>query len=142
IWLKRLFGDNRYLLSARVTSASMYRARVPAWLYYIDLPIPNQPGTPHGSDGYFIWQGERVPIPGAQQLGERLRRLWLSFARDGRPDTADNWPAITHSSGPWRVFSTNDTLSDGVIPQRLDFLVERYQRRVAPAQSRGKVSTP
>ncbi len=133
VWVQRLFGDNRYLLSARITATAMQRLGVPAWLYYIDLAAPNEPGTHHATDHYLIWKGELMPQPPARALAERLRSLWVDFARDGYPGSADVWPPVRDGNGPWRIFAVTDEISSGVIQDRLDFLVKRHERRVEPA---------
>ncbi len=86
---QRMFGDNRYLLSARVLGQSMEAVNTPAWLYYVDFLAADKrgksAGTSHGSDGYYLFGGHLNPDPQVQELARQLRHF--PQTRCPSPDT-------------------------------------------------------
>ena len=139
VWLQRMFGDNRYLLSARLLADNMRHTASKAWLYYIDFVAekdkPSAPGTAHGMDGYFVFAGHLDKNPSIQALSRRMQRYWVNFSRTGNPNGKGllAWPAYDRTSDRWLVFSDTDTVQTGVIRQKLDFLESLYLKRIAPA---------
>jgi len=137
IWLSRMFGDNRYLLSARLLASSMSQVSSNSWLYYTDFVAAeekqNTPGTAHGTDGYFIFAGHLDKNELIQALSQRMQRYWVNFARTGNPngDGLLQWPTYDRASDRWMVFSETDTIQSGVIRPKLDFLESLYKKRVA-----------
>ena len=97
--LKKMFGDNRYVLAARTMVRSMADRGNSAWIYYVDF-VPQSrakewPGTPHGIDGYYLWAGESTGDPQTAALSMRLQDYWVNFARSGNPNGGNlvQWPA-------------------------------------------------
>lgn len=136
--VRRMFGDNRYLLAARVHGRGTAALGSPVWLYYTDFDVAEkgtQPaGTPHGTDGYLIFRGEQLPNRSIRQLSGRLRDYWVNFARTGDPNTVklSRWSPLG-AQECWLVFGKDDEMRCGVIGERLDFLEGRYEQRIAPA---------
>ena len=139
IGVKRLFGDNRYLLAARTLALGMARMNSPAWLYYLDLPVagpPNDsPGAPHGYDRVLLFTRADMPDAGQQALAERLAGYWVDFARSGNPNGGSrlHWPEYREEDGRWLVFGMEDEVRRGVSKERLDFIEARYRQRVQRA---------
>jgi para-nitrobenzyl esterase len=136
IWLQRMWGDNRYLVSARVLGDSMRHTTAPAWLYYIDfLSEANkglEPGTTHGTDGYLIFTGHLAPDEATRSVSNRLQQYWFNFASGGNPNGAGlvNWPRYKRSTDKWLVISDSDRAEAGVIQKKLDFIESRYRNRI------------
>jgi para-nitrobenzyl esterase len=137
LWLQRMFGDNRYLLSARVLAENMSRVSSKAWLYYTDYVADKEnvgsPGTTHGSDGYFVFAGHLDKNPSTRALSKRMQTYWVNFSRTGNPNGEGllHWPAYTRSTDQWLVFSRTDSVQSAVIAEKLDFLESVYLRRVS-----------
>ena len=134
--LARMFGDNRYLLAARVAGTGMGHVDSPAWLYYLDF-VPAErrgewPGTPHGYDASILFAGAQSEDPAERALGSRLQALWVQFARTGDPNGNGEpvWPRYDRQKDRWMVFSNEDRAEAGVIAAKLDFLESHYRRRV------------
>ncbi|MFM7432590.1 MAG: CpcT/CpeT family chromophore lyase, partial [Gammaproteobacteria bacterium] len=131
----RMFGDLRYLLSARVLARSMSKVNQPSWLYYVDLSADQlgagSPGTPHAYDQALLFDTDPKASTLTRQTGERLRRYWIGFAKDGRPNAEGltPWADCCKGADRWMVFSERDQLRDGVIKEKLDLLTARYTRR-------------
>ncbi len=132
----RVFGDNRYLLSARYLADSMAKVDAPAYLYYIDLG-PSQRreawhGTPHGYDAYLLFQGHNDSNEAIREVSRRMQQHWLQFARNGDPNAREltNWQPYTAQQDQWLVFSEKDRLRRNVLRDKLDLLTKRYLRRV------------
>ncbi|MEZ5557665.1 MAG: carboxylesterase family protein [Pseudomonadales bacterium] len=84
--LSRIFGDNRYLLAARVLGNGADAVGGNVWLYYVDYPPDARtPGTPHGWDAGTLWR-ETFDDPIARAIAERLRGYWVNFATRGDPN--------------------------------------------------------
>jgi para-nitrobenzyl esterase len=139
LWLQRLFGDYRYLLSAHVLATAMPQVRQPAWLYYLDFLSAGQedrPGSYHGTDSSLLLRGHLSEDPQARALTETLRRYWTDFARHGDPNGEGpaRWPANTAKEKNWMLFSGEESgPRQQVIGARLELLENRYRDRVKPA---------
>ncbi|MCP5178853.1 MAG: carboxylesterase family protein [Pseudomonadales bacterium] len=135
--LQRLFGDNRYVLSARYLASRMGKVGAESWLYYIDLgPAQNPdrwPGTPHGFDYVLLFGTDKESNAARRDLGVRLQQYWLAFARKARPEPSGLpfWPAYLPETDRWMVFGERDGERTGVIKPKLDALTARHERRVA-----------
>jgi len=141
LWLARMFGDNRYLISARLLAGAMRSVDAPAWLYYIDFVPDAQkdelPGTAHGQDGFYLWAGMQMPNPQAQTFSKAMRSYWFNFARTGNPnsDTLPVWPGYDSQDDKWLVLKNPPAAKSGVIKERLDLIERRYRQRVQNALS-------
>lgn len=131
----RMFGDNRYLLAARVAGAGMGHVDSPAWLYYLDF-VPAERrgewlGTPHGYDAAILFSGAQSEDPAERALASRMQGFWVQFARTGDPngDGEPAWPPYNRRTDQWMVFSGQDRAEAGVIADKLDFLESHYRRR-------------
>ena len=135
--IARLFGDYRYLLSARLLATSMARVGQDAWLYYVDLAPgqrqPGWPGTPHGYDLSLLLDTDRNASAETRLLGERMRRYWIEFARHGRPDPAGlaSWQPCCADADRWMVLGDRDAMQESVIKEKLDLLANRHSRRLS-----------
>lgn len=139
----RAFGDQRYLVAARLMADAMARVSAPAWLYYIDyLDPPNRaklPGSPHGGDALLLFLGQTAADPETRAVAERLQRRWVEFARAGTPNLPGLTPWLARSGSrdessadPWLVIEAEERAAEGVIAERLDLLTEHYRARLAP----------
>lgn len=136
--VSRMFGDERYLLSASLMARGQEQASLPAWLYYIDYPQPapgmaHSPGAPHGFDARLLFGAHELDDPLLGKLARRMRGYWLDFARTGNPNGSSqlHWP--THAGSQWMAFGAKDEVRAGVIGERLGILTQRYAKRVVPA---------
>jgi para-nitrobenzyl esterase len=142
LWLQRMFGDNRYLISARLLASTMKAIDAPAWLYYVDFVPDAQrdelPGTAHGQDGYYLWAGHVMPDPQVQTFANAMRAYWFNFARTGDPnsDALPTWPRYDARSDQWLVLKNPPEAQSGVIKERLDLIEQRYRQRVHAALKR------
>ncbi|MEM7362798.1 MAG: carboxylesterase family protein [Pseudomonadota bacterium] len=125
--IRRMFGDHRYLLSARVLTDAMVKINVPSWRYYIDHADVDEPGTNHGTDAYYLLSGHRLPSGPTRDMAIRLRQHWLSFAKTGAPEAT--WPTLDHH-GHWYVFDNTDHVGD-VLTGKLDLMIDHYLKRTA-----------
>ena len=137
LWLQRLFGDYRYLLSARVLAASMQKVQQPAWLYYIDY-VPGaaegHPGAFHASDSLYLFYGSRSKDSRARSVSAELRDYWLRFAQTGNPNGVGllDWPEYAASSRTWLQYSAAGTSAvPGLMNAKLRFLEAQYTARIA-----------
>ncbi len=132
----RMFGDNRYLLSARLLGSGMASMKRESWLYYIDLgPAQNPqqwPGTVHGYDSVMLFGTDKETNPSVRDLGVRLQQYWLAFARKGKPDPEGlpKWPSYLPETDRWMVFSERDGERAGVLKEKLDLLTARHAKRI------------
>ena len=131
----RMFGDNRYLLAARVAGAGMGHVDSPAWLYYLDF-VPAERrgewlGTPHGYDAAILFAGAQSEDPAERALASRMQEFWVQFARTGDPNGEGEpaWLRYDRGTDRWIVLSTTDRAETGVIADKLDFLEAHYRRR-------------
>jgi para-nitrobenzyl esterase len=131
----RIFGDNRYLLSARLLASAMSTVQKDSWLYYVALSPAQRsaewPGTPHGYDSALLFGTDKNANTSVRDLGIRMQQYWLAFARKGRPDAPGlaPWPAYIAATDRWMVFSDRDAEQSGVLREKLDLLTARYERR-------------
>ena len=136
IGVKRLFGDNRYLLAARTLALGMARRNSPAWLYYLDLPVfgppHDSPGAPHGYDRRLLFSGEDLSSAGQRALARRLLGYWLDFARSGNPNGGARlqWPEYRQEEDRWLVFGIEDEVRRGIGPG-----AARFHRSPLPAKN-------
>ena len=134
--LKKMFGDNRYVLAARTMVRSMAEKANSAWIYSVNF-VPESrakewSGTPHGVDGYYLWSGESAGDPQLASLSRRLQDYWINFARTGNPNSASllRWPAYQSNLDQWLVFDVEDEVRTGVIASKIDFLEAHYLKRI------------
>lgn len=134
--VRRLFGDYRYLLSASTLAHANARVGQDTWLYYVDLAAeqrrPQWPGTPHGYDSALLFDSDTAAPEATRQLGERLRKHWVAFARTGNPTAASGmrWPAIEPDTLRWMVFGNLDVVRDDVLAEKLELMSARYRKRL------------
>jgi len=134
--VRRLFGDYRYLLSASTLAHANARVGQGTWLYYVDLAAeqrrPQWPGTPHGYDSALLFDSDTAAPEATRQLGERLRKYWVTFASTGNPTAASGmrWPAIEPDTLRWMVFGNPDVVRDDVLAEKLELMSARYRKRL------------
>jgi len=134
--VRRMFGDYRYLLSANLLARANSRFGQKTWLYYVDLAPeqrrPQWPGTPHGYDSSLLFDSDATAPDATRQLGERLRRHWLAFARSGDPTIPGvaPWQATTVDANRWRVFGNPDTMQSDILAAKLELMTARYRKRL------------
>ncbi len=134
--LKKMFGENRYLLAARTLGRAMECKDQAAYLYYMNF-IPERfasewVGTVHGADGYFLWTGESTVDPKLVALSRRIQAYWVNFARSGNPNggALASWPQFSQAEPSWLMFADADSVVRSLLRERLDFLEEHYLRRI------------
>ena len=133
--LMRMFGDNRYLLAARVTGRAVAKGGNAAWLYYVDAPAAAKaaslPGTPHGADSYIFWNGAGSEDAEISGLAKRMQAYWLNFARNADPNGEGliPWPSYDTGSETWLVFGAEDRAEAGVLADKLDLVEAHYRMR-------------
>lgn len=139
---KRLFGDERYLLSALVLAEAMKLVGAGSWLYFIDF-LPSaltEPtaGTPHGLDAWLLFSAAEEGDPESAELSSRIRKYWFNFARFGNPEGDSNqtdedngqpWPSY-QQSGEWKRFANGDRVLLEELTKRLAVALSRYQLRI------------
>ena len=141
IWLTRMFGDNRYLLSARMLTEAMAKVSMPSWRYYNDYLSPDQvgqPGTQHGFDARYLFGGHLYPDRATKALAKNLRRYWVNFSRTGNPNDPSSpvWRAVDNESDNWLLLDNEGIKSrQRVIGDKLGLLERLYRLRVSPALS-------
>jgi len=135
---QRVFGDNRYLLAAKVQGDLMARSAAPTWMYYIDF-VPSQfkgqwKGTPHGSDAWFLFSGLDSDDPEISTFARAMQRYWLNFAHTGDPNESgtQDWPAHTEANDVWLRMGEENRAETGPIADKLELLVQRHERRTTP----------
>ena len=111
---QRLFGDARYLISARETVRAQNANGAPAWLYYVNAPVPNMPGTPHGAESSLVWSPNANP----------MKNYWLNFIRTGNPNSADLpvWDNNTAAQDRWIIFDPMPKPANDLLTDKLDFI--------------------
>ncbi len=133
--VQRMFGDNRYLLSARVLSSGMRKLSSSSWLYYIDFPGRDQnladPGTPHGRDLYFLFDGHLSDDEKVRGFSARLKAYWVNFAKTGDPNGPElaQWPKNDPTRDCWLVFSDSDSAQCDIIGDKLDIHEHQFRKR-------------
>ncbi len=138
--ITRLFGDTRYLGGGRLLGRAMATAGMPTWLYYIDLPQPQDQkewaGTPHAMGSILTMYGNLMSLDAQQQkFAATLRRYWVNFARNGDPNGAGlpAWPKHSKAQDQWMTFGATPQPNSGVIADKLDFIEAGYRQRIGPA---------
>lgn len=136
--IQRMFGDNRYLLAARVLAEGMTNAGSPAWLYYIDFPatppVEDSPGAPHGFDGALLFGSQDSDDESLRNLGTRITSHWLAFARTGSPNpqAITAWPRWDADGNQWLTFGPKgDSVRADPLGERMRNLLRRYHTRIA-----------
>ena len=135
--IQRLFGDERYLLSAALLANAVSNAGRDAFLYYLDVMPPGFPeklGSPHGFDAFLMFE-TAVLHPGSAEarLGQHIRNAWISFAQSGYPSVVvedeEDWRPLS-AGGSWHRVGAASSLVQGEIDQRLDWIEQRYRARI------------
>ncbi len=138
-----LFGDQRYVISARYLVEQMKTVSSPGWAYYFQFVPEAQretfPGAPHGSEVAYAFgdtndpESERYPGADGAALGEAMVGYWTRFAAAGDPngDSAPDWPAYDRETDTWMVLDAPAPVATpGVIKDKLDLLEAVYLERV------------
>ena len=113
---QRLFGDARYLISARESVRAQNKSGAKAWLYYVNASVPNMPGTPHGAESSLVWSPNPNP----------MKNYWLNFIRTGNPNSSDlpAWDNNTSGQDAWMMFDPLPKPANDLLTQKLDFINE------------------
>ena len=111
---QRLFGDARYLMSARETVRAQNNAGAKAWLYYVNASVPNMPGTPHGAENSLVWSPNPNP----------MKNYWLNFVRTGNPNSSDLpvWDSNTEAGDAWMMFDPMPVPASDLLGAKLSFI--------------------
>ena len=138
-----LFGDQRYVISARYLAEQMQTASSPARTYYFQFVPEAQretfPGAPHGSEVSYVFgdpgdpDSERYPGADGAALADAMAGYWTRFAATGDPngDGAPEWPEYDAEIDTWMVLDAPEPkATPGVIKDRLDLLETVYMERV------------
>ena len=138
-----MFGDQRYVISARYLAEQMKTVSSPGWAYYFQfLPEAQRetfPGAPHGSEVAYAFgatndpESERYPGVSGAALGEAMVGYWTRFAAAGNPngDGAPEWPEYDGDSDTWMVLDAPaPQATGGVLNDKLDLLEAVYLERV------------
>lgn len=141
-----LFGDQRYVISARYLAEQMKTVSSPGRTYYFQfLPEAQRerfPGAPHGSEVAYAFgdtgdpDAERYPGPEGEALGDAMAGYWTRFAATGDPngDGAPEWPEYDAESDTWMVLDAPEPeAKPGVLKDKLDLLEAVYLERVQPS---------
>jgi len=142
---KRLFGDERYLLSALLLAESMGKVGNQSWLYFIDyLPSAmsgQMAGSPHGFDAWLLFSAAEEGDSLVAELSRELRVYWTNFAKFGDPDGCrddedgktgqQRWLSY-QETGAWKRFTNGDRVSAVELNQRLAVALARYRARINP----------
>jgi para-nitrobenzyl esterase len=151
---QQMWGDNRYLLSAKVTAAAMHKVSKSSWLYYIDF-VPEAfkgtapgtsfgttpgtaPGTTHGSDARMIWGGHLSKNADIKTVSLRLQHYWMNFAKYDDPtpksqnpsEPAIEWTRYSKNIEPWLLVSSQDKVVSKQLEKKLLALESVYLQRV------------
>ena len=139
--LKKMFGDNRYVLAARTMVRSM-KNRDQLCLGLLCQFRTNKQSrrmARHAPRCRRLlplgWRG-RPGDPQMAALSRRLQGYWTNFARSGNPNGASllGWPAYQASRDLWLVFDNEDQVRDGVIAPKLDYLEAHFMRRTSASR--------
>ncbi len=138
-----LFGDQRYVISARYLAEQMKTVSSPARTYYFRF-VPEArretfPGAPHGSEVSYVFgdpgapDSERYPGADGAALADAMAGYWTRFAGTGDPngDGAPEWPEYDAESDTWMVLDAPEPkATPGVLKDKLDLLEAVYLERV------------
>lgn len=140
---KRLFGDERYLLSALLLAESMEKVGGQSWLYFIDYLPPamagQMAGSPHGLDAWLLFSAAEDGDSKSAELSRKLRVYWTNFAKFGDPDGCrDDRESMTkqrrwqsyQETGEWKRFTNGDRVSAAELKERLAVALARYLARI------------
>ncbi len=138
-----LFGDQRYVISARYLADQMKTVSSPARTYYFQFVPEAQretfPGAPHGSEVAYAFgatndpESERNSGADGAALGDAMAGYWTRFAATGDPngDGAPDWPEYDGESDTWMVLDAPQPRAmQGVIKDKLDLLEAVYLARI------------
>ena len=139
-----LFGDQRYVISARYLAEKMKTVSSPGRAYYFQF-VPEArrgqvPGAPHGSEVAYVFAA--TGEPGAEgylgddaaALGEAMAGYWTRFAATGDPngEGAPEWPEYDGETDTWMVLDAPaPQATPGVLSEKLDLLEAVYLERIA-----------
>ncbi|MFT4654095.1 MAG: para-nitrobenzyl esterase [Patiriisocius sp.] len=139
---QQMWGDNRYLLSAKVTAGAMDKVSKSSWLYYIDF-VPEEfkgtaHGTTHGSDAQMIWGGHLSKNAEIKSVSLSLQNYWMNFAKYGNPtpkllnsiEPAIEWTRYSKNIEPWLLVTSQDKLVSKQLEKKLSALESVYLQRV------------
>ncbi|MBT6329406.1 MAG: carboxylesterase family protein, partial [Kordiimonadaceae bacterium] len=138
-WLMRMWGDKRYVLSARLLADNMKNKQSNAWLYYTDFVEEEEkstsPGTSHGKGSAFLFRVTDKDSTAMKALANEMQQYYFNFASTGNPNGVGlpEWPTYNGKSDNWMVFGDDREAKSGVITEKLDFAEKLYLKRVAPA---------
>ena len=131
--LARFFGDLRYVYAALNMTRSMEEVKQSSYLYMFDYVSPELegkiPGAAHAADQELMWSKFDVPIAAA------MRSYWLNFVKTANPngEGLTKWP---QANGPdtarWKVFTEDSVQKDDIHSEKMAFIDELWQARVAP----------
>ncbi len=138
-----LFGDQRYVVSARYLAEQMKNVSSPARAYYFRF-VPEArretlPGAPHGSEVSYVFDdpgdpdSELYPGPDGEALGDAMAGYWTRFAQTADPngDGAPEWPEYDAESDTWMLLDAPaPKATSGVLKDKLDLLEAAYLERV------------
>ncbi len=138
-----LFGDQRYVISARYLAAQMKNVGSPGRAYYFRFVPEAQretfPGAPHGSEVAYVFgdpgeQGaENYRGDDGAALADAMAGYWTRFAATGDPngDGTPEWPEYDGETDTWMVLDAPAPHpATGVIKDKLDLLEAVYFERV------------
>ncbi len=128
--VEHLFGDMRYLLSARYSTTQMHQVNQPGYLYLFDY-VPEEkrtewPGAPHASEGGLLFKDGSTPV------AKSMRGYWVNFIKTGNPngEALPDWPTVTAAKVPWMVFGAAPVVKEGVRDAKLNVIESAYEKRV------------
>lgn len=110
----RALAGDLYMAMPTLHFAERQSRRAPTWFYRFDLGHPLL-GAAHGLDLLYTWEFRGVlaalirggPDAGPwRRLGERMRRHWTLFVRDGHPGA--EWPGFEEECRNTMLFGRND----------------------------------
>lgn len=138
-----LFGDQRYVISARYLAEHMKTVSSPARTYYFAFVPEAQretlPGAPHGSEVAYVFgdtgdpEADRYSGPDGAALGDAMAGYWTRFAAGGDPngDGAPEWPEYAGESDTWMMLDAPEPRAvAGVLEDKLDLLQALYLERI------------